>query len=334
MKEMRFYIDTPPIEISQLSENNDFQMDFDLIKDEFVGVVTINLDPDSIEWDFYDEHVAFPKSFNKLIITLSVTTKTDISSTQLLEIAYFSIIDVLETFFEYIQVELGQYWVDIGFIQDWGLFMFLNKTKAKWIIDNEEIDAGVTVGAKFDKVQLFSKSRKYPEYSTGLDVKQIPDIKSWHKQNGSNLSKHLLADAKRLFFHGDYKSSSILAITVLEQTLEKFIKERCKSKGISNNTLSAFDKSHYIGDYLKLLLPLVLKKNELSEWLTKWAKSKEWYRFEYNGDQVIEWAIKLNQARNDAVHEGETPRFETLDKGIFAVEALYEFAKEGTNDHS
>ena len=37
------------------------------------------------------------------------------------------------------------------------------------------------------------------------------------------------------------------------------------------------------------------------------------------------WVIELNQARNRAVHEGEDPQFQVLDRGIFSADALIQF---------
>ena len=329
MKEKTFYIDIPPIHINQLSEKDDFQIDFDLRSDDFVGVLRIRLDPDHIEWDNPDpdEEIYLPIECNRLII--SITTELDITEPIFIEHTYFSVIEYLTIFFNYLQTELGQYWVDVGPIRDWDLMTFLGKTIATRVVYDGEGKFGIPIGgySKKKKILFSPRRRIYPEKSSGLDVKHIPEIKSWFEQHKEpNLSKHLLANSKRSLLHGDYKTSSILAITALERPLEDFIKERCKSKGISKNTLDSYDKNHFIGDYLKLLLPLILEQNELAEWL---RSSKDWYTKKLNGNQIIEWAVEFNKARNDAVHRGMTPTFEIVDRGIFAVEALYEFVNEG-----
>lgn len=332
---MRFYIDTPPIKIHQLSEKDDLQIDFGLKSDDFVGVLSIKLDPDFIQWDnpAPDEEDYFPTECNRLIV--SVTTEHDIAESLFIENTYFSVIEYLTILFNYIQTELGQYWVDVGPIRDWDLYTFLSKTISSHVIYYKgEGKFGMPIGgySKKRKILFSAKQRRYPEKFSGLDVKQIPDIKSWFEQHKEpELSKTLLANSKRLLLHGDRKSSSILAITALEPQFEEFIKGRCRAKGISNNILNEWDKNHFIGDYLKLLLPLVLESNELTKWLKEWLESAmQWYVGTFDENQIIEWAIKLNKARNDAVHKGITPEFDTLDKGIFAVEALYEFTKKVT----
>lgn len=329
MKEMRFYIDTPSIKIHQLSEKDDFQIDFDINRDGFVAKLKIRLDPDSVYWDtFGEEDEQSPISFDKLIVSLS--TELDISSTEFLENAYFVVTEYLTILFRYIQIELGQYLVDIGSIPDWNLPTFLYKTNAKWVVEEIEKKVLIPLGgfSKKSNILFADKERQYPDWSSdGLDMKQVPIIKTWVEEHKPiELEKQLLAESKRLLSHGDYKSSSVSAITALERPLEVFVKKRCKNKGISKNTLDNYDKNHYVGDYLKLLLPLVLEPDELTKWL---RSSKRWHTEKLNGNQIIEWAIDLNKVRNGAVHEGKTPEFEIVDKGIFAVEAIYEFVKEG-----
>ena len=325
-----FYIDTPPIHINRLSEKDDFQIEFDLRSDGFVGVLRISIDPNHIEWDNPDEGEYFPTECNRLIV--AVTTELDITEPLFLENTYFSVIEYLTIFFNYLQTELGQYWVDVGPIRDWDLITFLDKTIARQVVPEGEEKIGIPIGgySKKKKILFSAKRRTFPEKSSGLDVKHISDIKSWFEQHKEpDLARLLLANAKRSLLHGDRKSSSILAITALERQLEEFVKGRCRAKGISNNTLNEWDKNHFVGDYLKLLLPLVLETHELTNWLEEWLESSmNWHIGTFDENQIIEWAIKLNKARNDAVHKGITPEFDILDKGIFAVEALYEFTKK------
>ena len=320
MKEMRFYIDTPPIDIQQLSEKDDFQIEIDLHKNDFVARLNIGLDPKSIEWDTHDGDDVFPRNFNRLIMSLS--TESEVSYTKFLENAYFVVIEYLDIFFRFIQIKLGQYWVDIGSIPDWDLFIFLDKTNAKQIVGGREENIGIPIGGYSKKIIFSPKRRRYPDWSDGLDVKQAPNIKTWIGEYKTvPLEQQLLADSKRLLLHNDYKSSSVQAMTALEGPLEAFVKARCKSKGIAK-------KSDKVAYNLKLF-PSTLEPNELTEWLDNWLESdKHWFAGKFNGDQIIDWARELNTKRNKAVHEGKTPDFDTLDKGIFAVEAIYNFVKE------
>jgi hypothetical protein len=319
MKEIRFCIDMPSIKISRLSENHDFQIDFEIKKDDFVGVLKFNLDPDSIEWDL-DEDGEVPRSFSRLIVSLS--TKLEISRIKLLENAYFLVLEYLDFFIQYIQIELGQYWVDIGPIKDWSMYTFLSKTKAKLFIEGREENIGIPFGGRNKKIAYSQKRRRLPDWSDVLDIKQVPNIKTWIEQyKPVVLEKQLLADSKRLLLHGDYKLSSVLAMTALEGPLKAFVKARCKSKGTAK-------KSNGVANNLNLF-PSTLEPNELTEWLDLWVEeTKQWHVNKFKDAQIINWAIELNQARNKTVHEGITPDFDTLDKGIFAVEALYEFTRK------
>lgn len=319
---MRFYIKTPDIDIGGLSENSEFEISHEIKREKIDGVVNIQLDPESILWGWHDEDTEYPQSCDQLIVSFIGIANADLSELDFLEIVYFVIADVLENFFDYLQINLGQYWVDVGFIRDWGLSTFLLNTNAKWVIEDEEKDI-----SPFTIASAPSKFREYPEYSAGLGIKQIFDLESHLVENKFDFSQRLFANAKRQFVHGDYMLSSILAITALEPTLEKFVKNKCVARGISKNTISSYEHNHYISDYLKILLPLALEKDELSEWLKKEFALHNWGD-SYNQNQILEWAVKLNQARNKAVHEGKKPDYETLDRGIFAAEVLYEFAKE------
>jgi hypothetical protein len=78
------------------------------------------------------------------------------------------------------------------------------------------------------------------------------------------------------------------------------------------------------------ILTSILNTNELTSWLEEWLESiMHWHISTIDDKHVVKWAIELNRARNAAVHEGELPKYDTLDKGIFAVEAIHDFVKEG-----
>src|SRR5688500_13110582 len=169
MKEKTFYLDIPPIRINQLSDRDDFQIDFDLKKDDFFGILNIRLDPDYIEWDSHDGEEFFPTECSRLIV--SVTTELEISESQFLEDTYFLVAEYLNILFSYLQVELGQYWVDIGSILDWGLITFLDKTIPRRVVSDGEEKIGIPIGgySKKKKILFSPKRRTYPEKSSGLD---------------------------------------------------------------------------------------------------------------------------------------------------------------------
>lgn len=309
MKEMRFYIETPYIEIYSLPENDRLKIDYEVKKSDFVGVVNINFAKESIRWGCY-EGDEYPVSFNRLIITLIETLEKGTSDFDFLKAAHFVIIDVLETFFDYIQIELGQYWVDIGFMRDWDLPMFVDKTNPTWIVDGEEksIDSFLIAG-------LIPKYREYPESFTKLETKHILDIQSHFEQKDFTLSQRLLAQAKRAFFHNDYMASSTLAITALEGPLKTFVKKKGVNAGLKK-------------------LPSLINKNELGESIKNWVELSLYRRVnELHENSVIIWAKELYKARNAAVHEGQTPEFDTLDKGIFAIEAILKFIAQQKHEY-
>lgn len=327
MKELRLYIDTPPIKIHRLSKDGNFQTDFDIKRDGFVAKLNIKLDPESIEWDLLgEEDELSPISFNKLIISL--VTETDISTANYLENAYFSIIELLDIFLCYIKIELNQYWVEIGSIRDWDLLTLLEKTHAKQFVAGKEENIGIPIppGKNMKKILFSPKRRHYPDWSNGLDARKTLDIKTWVEEyRPVSLEQQLLADSKKMLLHSDYKASSVLAMTALEGPLETFVKARCKIKKIEK-------KSKRIAYNLDLF-PLTLEPNELTNWLEQWLEStKFWFAGKFSSDQIVDWAKKLNTERNKAVHEGKTPDFDTLDKGVFAVEAIYEFVIDATSN--
>jgi len=198
----------------------------------------------------------------------------------------------------------------------------LEKTVKKQSFAEEEGRILIPIGGYSEKRQiLFSpKRRTYPENSKGLDVKQIPEIKSWFEEHKvPDLSMLLLATSKRLLLQGDYRLSSILAITALEAPLKVFIKKRCKIKKISRNceTVSCNLNKLYS----------ILESNELTDWVQKWL-GPHWDGDTVSGNQIISCTIEFNKKRNDAIHEGIMPDFDAVDQGIFVVEALCAFIKK------
>jgi hypothetical protein len=323
MKEKSFYIDTPPINIGQLSDKDDFQINFDLKKDDFIGMLKIRLDPDYMEWDSHDGEEYFPRDCNRLIFL--VTTELEISEAQFLENTYSLVKKYLNIFFNYLQIELGQYWVDVGPIPDWGLLTLLDKTVARRVVADGEEKLSLPLGGYRNKVDFSPKRRVFPEKSSGLDVKQIQHIKSWFEElKEPEPAKLLLTKAKRLLIQGELRSSSIYAISALEKPLKGFVDERCAKMGIEPKP-----KPRFVGHYLNLF-PDVLETDELTKWLNTWMESRNRFAYQIDGAQIVDWAKELNQKRSGTVHnEEDPPNFETIDKGIFAVEAIIEFAKEG-----
>jgi hypothetical protein len=318
-------IDTPPIDIDRLDDRDDFRISVDLIDDDFVGVLQIRLDPESMEWDTHDGEDVFPRSCNRLRV--SVSTDLDVSPAHFLENAYFSVIEYLVLFFNYLQIELGQYWVDVGPIPDWDLLTFLDKTTAKRTAGQREEKIRLPIGGFKKEIRFAPKRRVYPERSRGLDATQVDQIETWLEQHTvAELANILMTNSKRWLLHGDYRSSSVLAITALEGPLEAFVKERCRLQGVPRQRDSVASD---LGQ-----LPSILGTGEFSSWLEKWLESSlDWHVGSFADSHVMDWAIALNRARNKAVHEGISPDFDTLDKGIFAAEAICEFAKAHTGSH-
>lgn len=335
MKEIRFLIDIPPIEMSQLSSGSDFRIIFQVRERDFSGSLAFDIDPESIEWDSPDDATEVPKSFNKLIVSL--TTQQEISYADFLEDAYLITAKYLDTFFRFVQIELGQYWVNIGPIRQWSLSTFLRRTNANWIINGTKKEIGISRGkhSKQKKILISPKRRIIHDWYDTIGKKEISAIKTWVEkykdvdlENSISLEKILLSDAKRLLLNGDYKSSAILAVAALENPLESFVKNRCKNKGVKKDG-STVSKNLQ-------LFPQILETEEFTNWIAFWIEEvKQWHMGKIvKGDLVINWATKLNQARNKAVHKGKTPEFETLDKGIFAVEAIYSFTSAESKQDS
>lgn len=116
--------------------------------------------------------------------------------------------------------------------------------------------------------QKFSKKPTSPHAVRSLQSDDVEHISAWNPPEPIRyLPLSLLADARKHLALGDRRAASIEAVTAIESVLEPFIKDRCRAKGVSNNTLNNYDKSHFIGDYLKLLLPLILDGDELQKFL-------------------------------------------------------------------
>ena len=332
-------ITVPPIRLSLDPEDFPPKYEFNVEDGDFSGDLSIQLDPDKTEWEDHDEIdpqtgdvvtvETVPSTCSGIVVSLE--SDSDVTATHFLEYAYLFVTKQVSGFLDYIRNELGQYWVDIGPIQQWGLIAFVFQTNAKWITEEGEKRIGIPIGGYQKKIPLSHKDRAYPDPSKFLKKDNQEPIRKWIvDDNEVPLEQSLLNDARRHLKSSDYRTSSVEAITALEGPIYEFVKQRCQSMGISNNSLKDYRRSHFIADHLKILFPLVLEPDELTKWLKEWMKSELRLPYLVGGEDVLAWAIDLNSERNHAVHRGQTPEFDTLDKGLFAVQALVEFATQNT----
>jgi hypothetical protein len=113
----------------------------------------------------------------------------------------------------------------------------------------------------------------------------------------------------------------------LEVKLIKFVENRVKKKGVS-------DKAGRLGidRYLKLLLPLVLEKDEIDIWLNKHlpTQSSKSENQKIDSNIVIRRCIDLNELRNKVVHKGEVPseKIAIIERGIVAIELFIDFIRD------
>jgi hypothetical protein len=142
------------------------------------------------------------------------------------------------------------------------------------------------------------------------------------------MAPRLLADARKHLYQGDRRAAAIEAVTAMEASLEPFIRRRCRDKGVTSSALDNYDKTHFIGDYLKLLLPLILAPGELQAYLATRLKEVYCVPYAVQEENILEWCVELNRVRNDAVHRGLDPAFEAVDKGLFAADLLVAFAAQ------
>jgi len=332
-------------------------------REGIVGTVSINLDQRDVRWDVSDYHdsetgatdvVTLPVACGQLIVriqglydSLSISQESSSSSEALsgpfaalfareppryspadlrfLAVAHNLAVEYASKFVDFVNTELGQYWVNLGHMPEWGMWYFYLETGARWV-DSE--DGGHVIADGWLALEAEEEEPAPPAFyyqAKGLDETH------WRKMQHSlesvsppDLSNRLILNAKRHLASGNYRMATVEGVAALEVKLASFIKRRSQEKGVSNSTWKTYSAQLGIAMLLRLLWPIVLEKDELKTWL----KSKR--LGDTDADAIVQQCLDLNGLRNHVVHDGADPSSgtEIIELGIQAVEKILEFIQE------
>lgn len=354
-RRVRFKLTTPHIELKSWKPASEDALTFSYKQDDIVGTVFVSLDDKAIAWDGRSGYletgepweVVEPIACSRIVVCVegcysdveSADTGTPSASTtptsipgflgkpegekpvdvKFLVVAHRLAIEYASRFIYYLKSELGQYWVDLGQVRDWGMWTFLTQTGARWIDDN-----GVESEIKVPPFAHLAEEEDQPgavfQYGArNLDESHWLDMqRSLERGALPEVATILLSDAKQCLANGDYRMASVEAISALESKLVRFVEQRCKERGISNQIWKDYGKGS-IAAYLKFLLPLVLRQTELE-----------------SVRDAIERCLRLNGVRNKVVHEGDDPisKKEVIEQGIEAVECMLGFVQAAETNTS
>ena len=343
-------IKTPEIHLASWLPTDQDALKFPFKRDKVAGTISLNLDRDAeaVEWDFEvdedGEGCRVPICCERIIVRIEGKYVGDeVTETEFLKIAQVLTAEYVNKLLLFIRAELGQYWVKPVYdMSRWNLNYFLDETDARWVSEQGEV-AVVKRG-----ILVPPGASRFYGRSAQLDESGWESIRRLIQQGQEpDLMRRLIANAREHFEDGDHRMAAVEAITALESKLKSFVRRRCKARGISHNKFDSTDQKLYLSDYLKVLLPLNLDKDELDAWVQKQLASlsksslpipKE----SLNGKLIIERCITLNKIRNDIVHGQKialsADDIKCIKQGLEAVEWLLAFIEEaesgGQSNHT
>jgi hypothetical protein len=341
---LRLRFDVPSIALDSWLPGHDDRITVPIKLEDLAGTMSVNLSPESVEKEAESDdqgQLLFwrPIACGQLDVRIEANwgahwadNKPRFKAAQELTSTY------VNRLLSYFAVELGQYWVGSLPMREWGLPYFLETGRARWLDPSGES----TVLPEKKGIFALPPFRDFWESSFAVGPGTWRDM-SETLQAGyePNLSRVLMAKAKRYFENAEYRAAVVESVTALETGLAALIRQLCGKKGISHNKLK--DVSHHLGVavYLKVLLPLVVEAKELDNWGLGYRQRLEqslvphpWVVGDHQGPAVIRACIDLNGLRNKIVHEGWIPSQEAdlnqIKYGIRAAHWLVDFAADAT----
>jgi hypothetical protein len=335
---VKFYVKIPEVEIEHLQDpyghdgiDEKAILNFPFMQGNIAGTISLTLDPDEYSWtigtDEADEEIDFPYGCGGIIVCVSGQSDNDFEPTEFLEIAHELAVEYTSKLTAYLAVQLDQYWIHLGRMPEWTIEHFISATEAKWI--NEDKESSVIEDA-IRPIKIFNTDiPDFHDSAIRLNEKAWNGFYLWHSAERfePDLAETLLSNAKRYFANGDYPMAAVQAVTALDLKVEPFVEQRCKARNISGSKFK--ETNRFLAEYLKVILPLVLQENELSDWIAK--KFSSWSALaettQWTGETILEKCIILNTTRNNVAHRG---KFEQADiskvrQGIEAAELLLDF---------
>lgn len=369
MRVIDFKIRVSPIELGPWAPDVQDALAFRYHRNGISGTLLINLDTERIQWDHINytdpdngetEEAERPLNCDQIICRVeglyddglvtdqvlqeesstspptpfhSIITEPQYSSADLnfLATAHELAIEYFGKFVDYINFDLGQYWVSLGRMSEWGMWYFFQETSASWV-EPDDTQRSVIAGS----AQYFNVISEEPEaptfYHQGKELVRAYWTgmqQSLQETRQVDIVNRLILNAKRHLANGDYRMAAVESVAALEVGLVNFVENRVKKKGVSGTALESYKFHLGIAAHLKLLLPLVLEKDELESWLSKRQSSRSGVsgKQKIDNSTVIQRCLELNSLRNDVVHEGAVPsgKIAIIERGMTAIELLVDF---------
>lgn len=305
---------------------------FPFQKGKLKGIVSLNLDPEAVKPDYVvygsgeQDWDVLPGSCNQVIVRIEAECDGEVSDREFLSAAQALTARYLNKMLSYVRIELGQYWISLTRISEWGLYYFLLQAQAKWMDGHSE-----QVLDSWDIALATPPISDFYDHSLALDKTRWESISHFiQEESEHDLAKMLMANAKQHFEDGNYRMAAVEALTSLDVGLTPFVRKRCKERGISYTKYDKTSRRIFISDYLRVLLPLVLGKQELNTWLRTNSEHG------LTGQFILDECLQLNSVRNAIVHQGKIPEekdIERIKRGIEASELLLSFVKEAGGKH-
>jgi hypothetical protein len=292
------------------------------------GHISLRLDPegmDDAEW--YEDGTVGEASYGRLTVRIEGHSEPELSEDTWLRIAQELTDHYVNRLLFYIMSESQQYWISTVPISEWGLNLFITRTRPRWIdpaghTQLERRHAAVIV----DLPVMDFYYRRSP-----LDTEAWRHIASRIQAEHSDrtlLAKAAIANAKRSFEGHSYAMAAVHTVTALDLSVPRFVLKRCEQRNVSlPDRLS-------VGWSLRLL-PLVLTPQQFQTWLTLQDSHLQPFARDFPqgldsvGQTVTDRCIELNGLRNKIVHNAYDPRGETdiecIKQGILAAEWLVGF---------
>jgi hypothetical protein len=190
----------PPIELGSWVPNADEPLTFPYKRKGVSGNLLITLDGDSIKWDYIpytdpstgETELAeqVPLTCDQIVVRIEgeyenkpITERpTDVESStnsetspdiireysdedlKFLVIAHNLAVEFLGKFVDYINFDLGQYWVSLGKVPEWGMWYFFRETDASWAEIDEIYNGSFVIGGLIPILDADSEEPKPPTF--------------------------------------------------------------------------------------------------------------------------------------------------------------------------
>jgi len=311
---IQFRVKTPEIEIAYSTPDVEYKLAFPFKQENIEGSISLELDSNAFGGWTPTNHSEGPEyvasTCDAIIIQVKGQSVDDFIDEIFLKIAHRLTVEHLSKLISFIGIELGQYWVHLGRLPEWKLNHFLSQTRATWVEDKKEISV-FEKKSNWEMIEVFDSAPQPSEfYDRAVSINKIRWKSIYlyflHEQFQPDLTKTLIANAKRYFESGDYRMAAIEAITALDVKLRPSVK-----RGLEK-----------------------MPEREIDVWLNRIANAPKYSNAErrWTGESILEDCMTLNKIRNGIIHEGEEAKKSEVEiqQGIEASELLLGFIEAST----